>query len=61
MGLKTDIYNAFKDSVGGDSDNIDTLAMEADKVWFRYLMDNNVAIFGFPLEMWMTREKKIII
>ena len=26
MGLKTDIKNAFIDSVGGDSDNIDTLA-----------------------------------
>lgn len=43
------------------ADNTDTLAMEADKVWFRYLMDNNVAIFGFPVEMWMTRNQKIII
>jgi hypothetical protein len=43
------------------ADNIDTLAMEADKVWFKYLMDNRVAIFGLPLDIWMTREKKIII
>jgi len=43
------------------ADNTDTLAMEADKVWFRYLMDNNIAIFGFPVEMWMSRDRKIII
>jgi len=43
------------------ADNIDSLSMEADKVWFRYLMDNNIAIFGFPVEMWMTRNQKIII
>tara|TARA_B100000963_G_scaffold72962_1_gene61058 strand:+ start:7356 stop:8177 length:822 start_codon:yes stop_codon:yes gene_type:complete len=43
------------------AENTDTLAMEADKVWFKYLMDNNVAVFGFPLVSWMTREKKIII
>ncbi len=41
--------------------NVDTLAMEADKVWFKYLMDNRVAIFGLPLDMWMKRERKIII
>lgn len=39
----------------------DTLAMEADKVWHKYLMDNNVAIFGFPIDSWMHRDKKIII
>lgn len=43
------------------ADNIDTLAMEADKVWFNYIMDNKVAIFGFPMDVWMTRESKIII
>jgi hypothetical protein len=43
------------------ADNTDTLAMEADKVWFRYIMDNRVAIFGLPIDIWMTREKKIII
>jgi len=43
------------------ADNIDTLSMEADKVWFKYIMDNRVAIFGLPLDVWMTREKKIII
>jgi len=41
--------------------NTDTLAMEADKVWFKYLMDNNIAVFGFPIESWMTRDRKIII
>ena len=41
--------------------NSDSLAMEADKVWFKYLMDNRVAIFGFPMASWMTREQKIII
>ena len=43
------------------ADNIDTLAMEADQVWFNYIMDNKVAIFGFPMDVWMTRESKIII
>jgi len=43
------------------ADNIDTLAMEADKVWFKYIMDNRVAIFGLPIDMWMNREQKIII
>ena len=41
--------------------NEDSLVMEADKVWFKYLMDNRIAIFGFPMATWMTREKKIII
>ena len=53
----SNIMNTFIDF----ATNEDSLVMEADKVWFKYLMDNRIAIFGFPMATWMTREKKIII
>ena len=37
MGLKTDIKNAFIDSVGGDSDNIDTLAQALEDAMVKFM------------------------
>ena len=37
MGLKTDIQEAFKDSVGGDSDNINTLAQALEDAMVKFM------------------------
>jgi len=37
VGLKTDIYNAFKNSVGGDSDNIETLAQALEDAMVEFM------------------------
>ena len=44
MGLKTDIYNAFKDSVGGDSDNIDTLAQALEDAMVKFIKAQELKI-----------------
>ena len=44
MGLKTDIYNAFKDRVGGDSDNIDTLAQALEDAMVKFMKAQELKI-----------------
>ena len=44
MGLKTEIYDAFKNSVGGDSDNIDTLAQALEDAMAKFIKAQELKI-----------------
>ena len=44
MGLKTEIYDAFKNSVGGDSDNIDTLAQALEDAIVKFMKAQELKI-----------------
>ena len=44
MGLKTDIKNAFIESVGGDSDNIDTLAEDLRNAIINFIVKQDFKI-----------------
>jgi len=44
VGLKTDIYNAFKNSVGGDSGNIDILAQALEDAMVKFMKAQELKI-----------------
>ena len=44
MGLKTEIYDAFKNSVGGDSDNIDALAQALEDAIVKFVKAQELKI-----------------